>query len=161
MNRYSTLIAAVGVMALIGAIVVPLSTQAGPADSYFILGEWTYENEDEWGTSTITINFKMGGEGTMLFEYEGEGESESDESSFEWKIEDDKLFMKFEDDTDYDEGTEYEFGSFYTTLKAGDSDDEYKKTGSVCGVCCPFPFMVIGIPALAGLVAVRAYKKRN
>ena len=151
--------AAVGVLALIGSIVVPLSTQAGPADSYFILGEWTYEGENDWfGDYTSTLNFKLGGSGESTWETD----TTTTTTKFDWKIEDGEIFIKDPDDDDWGTGSEYEFSGFYTKLTVGEgSDEEYKKTASVCGVCCPFPFMLIGFPAMIGLVAVRAYKKRN
>ena len=104
----------------------------------------------------------------MVFRAGGEGDYHSDSSilgdsgepsPFEWEIDGDVLRVKLEG-SDWIEGV-FEFSSFYTKFTFENGGDEFEKTGSVCGVCCPFAFMIIGIPAVAGLGVITLFKRRK
>ena len=138
-----------GITMLVGAIATPMTADAGPADFYFFLGEWEYT---AFGHTT-TVDFRSDGTGTFTYE-------NGDEDNFEWKVEDDKLFVRDEGSDEWREGLEYEFDDLYTTLTI-ENNPEMSKTGHVFGVCCPWCFMWIMVPGLLGLGAIKLVRRRK
>jgi len=163
MNTKILSIFAVAMFATAVLAVMPVSVNAGPLDEYFFIGKWSFEDSDEEGSAKFTVIFKPGGEGTYIFEFTHGEETESEESDFEWKIEDDKIFIKEGDSEEWpEEGQAYEFSSGYTKLKVGDMDDyEFEKQGGTAAVCCPFLFTIIGLPAFALIGALAIFGRRK
>ena len=163
MKKMSKLVVSVSIVFLLGMTIIPLSVQAGPTDSYFILGQWKHEATDGPETTVTKLTFKLGGEGEMEVEYTGESSSSTSNREFTWEFVDDKLEITYAD-WDTTISYTYELSDLYTTLDLDSGwggETQYKKTASICGVCCPFPFMVIGVPAFACLGGMILLKKRK
>ncbi len=134
------------------------TADAGPADYYFFLGEWTLHDSNALGDYKITMVFEVGGEGTSVTEWDYGSTTTTTEGTFEWKVEEDQICIKDEGASDWSQ-MDYEFESFYSEVYV--NGDKYEKSGNVCGACCPFCFMYMGIPLAITTTGLAFYRKKN
>jgi len=160
--KYSAVLLCILTIGILSVTAISETASAATGDSYFFYGTWEYEETDDYGEATGEVTFSTGDEFEYTWTFTSiDGDSISETYEGKWKIEDDELFLKFEDSEDWDDGAEYEFNGLHTEVTLGEGDDEitWTKQGSVCGACCPFIFMIIGVAAVAQLVLMVIKKK--
>ena len=155
---FRVLIASLSVLMLCMTII-PVQADAGFTDNFFLLGEWICDDHQSAGVDTFTYNFETGGKGTFTVTFADETK-ESNTTPFQWAIVGDQLNLLFENILDW-EKNDYELSEMNRNLEINSDGKVFEKTGSICGVCCPFWFSAIGISAFAGIVMVRGICSRR